>query len=285
MAEKSQNSLAAESEPDYSSLPVEDLDKILSGEMPDLSPPAPEKEEKVVEEPEAEPEQEAPAEEEAKEEEPKEEEKPEVDSKDLMIQELEARVKHFESLAGRNAGELGFVKQQLRKLQESQHTAPREEEAEYVEPDSRPAPSREPKSRDEVVAWAVSQAVQQAAGEFATSHSDAGELQEAMQAYLSDTGYNPKDVFDLENPIAAARETKRALEEAYWHAKATRASTMRKEAETRRAAQIPQMEKAKRKAAISGSGAAPPPKPKPKTYADMTVDELEAEIQKELNSS
>ena len=203
-----------------------------------------------------------------------------------MIQELEARVKHFESLAGRNAGELGFVKQQLRKLQEAQR-APRAEEDTFdaePEPERRPVQRREPSGRDDVAAWAVSQAVTQAVAEFGRQHPDVAEMQEAIGAYLTQSGYDPKQVLESDSPVEAAKETVRVLDSAYWHAKAEATAKKRQELQAKRAAQFPQAEKAKRKAAISGTGNAPPPKPQPKSFEDMSLEELEAEIQRQLRA-
>lgn len=279
MSDQDQNRVPPESEPDYDSMSLEELDRLIAGEKP------PEPEESAPEpvenpEPDPEPEPQAAAAE------PEPEKEPEPDTKDLLIQELEARVKHFESLAGRNAGELGFVKQQLRKLQEAQQRRPTEEDTFESEPEQerRPVQRREP-TRDDVAAWAVSQAVSQALAEFGRQHPDAAELQEAIGAYLKQSGYDPKDILESDSPVEAAKQTLSVLEGAYWHAKAEVKAKARQEAETRRTAQIPQVEKAKRKAVISGAGAAPPPKPKPKAFEDMSVDELEAEIQRQLKAS
>lgn len=285
MSDKDQNRVNPESEPDYDSMSLEELDRLMSGGEPAPKEPAPTDEpasetEPVAEEPTSETEPVA-EEEPEKEDEPE----PEPDPRDLIIQELEARVKHFESLAGRNAGELGFVKQQLRKLNEAHKQTVRSDDDTFdadsePEPERRTAPRRE-RSRDDVATWAVSQAVQQAVNDFGRQHPDVAEMQEAIGAYLKQSGYDPSAVLESDSPVEAAKETRRVLEEAYWHSKASTASERRKAAETKRAAQIPQLEKAKRKAAISGTGGAPPPKPQPKTYEQMTLEELEAELQKE----
>ena len=99
-----------------------------------------------------------------------------------------------------------------------------------------------------------------------------------MMEYWQKSGYDPKSIFDAMGPIEAQRESTRALDEAYWHAKATAAAARKAELEQKRIAYQTSQIEAKKKAAVSATGSAPPPKPRPKTQGEMTDAELEAEM-------
>ncbi len=260
---------------DPNALSDEDLEKALD-KGDDFQPP-------VEGEPEAVPEpeqlEEAVAEEAAPEETPAPEpeeptEDPEAERLRLLSEEMEARAKHWESVAGRNAGELGYIKQQLRAIQDAQRAASGEYEA--AEPDRTAPPP--PPQRDGVSEWAVQQAVTQTVNGFEASHADIAEMQGAMVDYITKSGYDMKQVLSMDNPVAAQREIARALEEAYWHTKASVTATRRAELETKREAIQVDAAKNKLKAGVSASASTPPPKPKQKTQNEMTDEEIEAEM-------
>lgn len=189
---------------------------------------------------------------------------------------LEAQAKHWEQVAGRNAGELGFIKRQVAELRGQQQSRPTSEFSDEAEPQGQPAPP--PSKYDDLAAWAIQQATAQAVSDWAAKHPDAAELAPTMQEYWQRSGYDPKAVFDANSPIEAQRESVRALDEAYWHAKAAAAAARKAELEQKRIAHQTSQLEAKKKAAVSATGSAPPPKPRPKSQAEMTDAELEAEM-------
>lgn len=259
----------------------EDLEKALNlGEefVPPTQEPAGEFE-VPVEDTVPEPEVAQPAEPEKVEEKPPVEVEEDVETQRvrLLTDELEARAKHWESVAGRNAGELGFIRNQLKALQDAQNR-PRQE-VEYQEQSDAPAPTQAPApTRDGLAEWAVQQAVQQAVGAFENSHPDVKDLNDQMTEYIKGSGYNLANVMQMNNPIEAQREVARALEEAYWHSKAAVNATRRAELEAKREAIQVKAAANKLKASVSGTAATPPPKPKSKTVDEMTDAELEAEM-------
>jgi hypothetical protein len=201
-----------------------------------------------------------------------------------VIEEMEARAKKWESVAGRNAGELGYLKQQLRKMQEGQVRQvlqpQQQDDDSLLDDDEQPQrqPQRQstsPKTRDNLTSYVVGNAIREAASQFASSHPDMGEFGEQLRAYIKDSGNNHEELLLMDDPIAAARETTRLLDEAYWHVRAEQASARKNEIAKRVAEQSTNVAKAKAKASVSGSGSAPPPKPAPKSVDDMTDDELE----------
>ena len=189
---------------------------------------------------------------------------------------LEAQAKHWEQVAGRNAGELGYIKRQISELRGQQQARPAPEYADEAEPQSQPAPA--PNRNDDLTAWAIQQATAQAAADWAARHPDHADLTPKMQEYWQKSGYNPSAVFDANSPIEAQREATRALDEAYWHAKASAAEAKRAELEQKRIAYQTSQLEAKKKAAVSATGSAPPPKPRPKSPSEMTDAALEAEM-------
>lgn len=229
-------------------------------------------------EPEAEPtpEPEAPAEEEAPSETPAED--PEAERLRLISEEMEARAKHWESVAGKHAGELGYIKQQLKAIQAAQAQSQQGEE--YVEPQETPRPAPEPQRRDGLAEWAVQQAFQQAVTGFEHSHPDVADIGDKMVDYLSATGYDMKTALAMGDPIEAQQEIARALNEAYWHTKAEVNAARRAELTAKREAVQTQAATNKMKASVSATGSSPPPKPKAKTVDEMTDDELAAEMVK-----
>jgi hypothetical protein len=232
-----------------------------------------------VPEPEPEPEVEAPAPEAEKAAEPETPEKVEdveAERLRLLTEELNARAKHWESVAGRNAGELGFIKSQLRAIQDAQR---QNVSTEYQEPSDTPVPTQVPtQQRDGVAEWAVQQAVSQTVGAFESSHPDVKDVQDQMTEYIKNSGYDLRSVLTMSNPVEAQREVSRALEEAYWHSKAAVNAARRTELEAKREAIQMKAAATKLKASVSATASAPPPKPKSKTQAEMTDAELESEM-------
>jgi len=256
----------------------EDLERAMN-QGADFTPPEPE----PTSEPEApvDPEPEAPAEE-AVPEVPVPE--PEVDTESerlrLLSEELEARAKHWESVAGRNAGELGFIKSQLKAIQAAQMAA---QAGDYAPSEPAPGSTQSVPQRDGLAEWAVQQAVQQSVSGFEASHPDVTEIQDKMVEYIKTSGYDMQSVLAMSNPIDAQHEMNRALEEAYWHTKAAVVATRRAELSVKREAIQTKAATNKMKASVSATASAPPPKPKAKTQDEMTDAELEAEMVRAMN--
>lgn len=259
-------------EPDFESMSVEDLDKLMEhpeliGQAPET--PAPEPVAEVKPTPEAAPEP-------VKAEEPAPVEE-DLDAKirDTRIEEYEAKAKHWESVAGKHAGELGFLRGEIKQLRDAQLRAPEADSHAY---DERPAPAP-PARVDSVTQWAVQKSVEEATGKFLSGHPDYDtEMHKEMAEYLQKSGYDPKAVMESADPVWAAREAERALEEAYWHSKARRTAAVRADLETRRATQTAKAKDAKVQAAVSGSGGSAPPATPEKPVAEMSVAELEKRL-------
>jgi len=261
---------------DPATMSDEELEQALNKGQ-DFTPPEPEPE--PVPETPAEPEPEAPTEP-TPEPTPEPEADPEAEKFRLLSEELEARAKHWESVAGRNAGELGFIKSQLKAIQAAQIQA---QSGDYVPSEPQPGSTQAAPGRDGLAEWAVQQAVQQAVGGFEASHPDVTEIQDKMVEYIKASGYDMQNVLGLSNPIDAQREMHRALEEAYWHTKASVTSARRAELIGKREAIQTKAATNKMKASVSATASAPPPKPLAKTRDEMTDSELEAEMVRVLN--
>ena len=215
-----------------------------------------------------------------------EDEKPEdiPDPVQLAIEEAEARAKHFESIAGRTTGELGYLRKRVKELEQVRVAAPppAPSEEDYTAEqyaDERPKPPTQAPAGNQssVATYVVGLAVNNAANEFKAQHPDLDELADGVKEYLSSEG-GLADVLSMDDPVLAAQEVTKILNAAYWKAKADHTATRRIDAEKRRADQLSALEQRKKSASSTSSGSVPAPKPKPKSYDDMSVEELEAEL-------
>ena len=257
----------------------DDLEKALNQGaefVPPESEPTPEPEVS------SEPEPEVPAEEVVPDPTPPPEPKLDTESERLRLlsEEMEARAKHWESVAGRNAGELGFIKSQLKAIQAAQASV---QAGEYTQSEPEQGSTPPPPTRDGLAEWAVQQAVQQSVSGFEASHPDVTDIQDKMVEYIKNSGYDMQTVLSMSNPIDAQREMNRALEEAYWHTKAAVVATRRAELSVKREAIQTNSATDKMKASVSATASAPPPKPKAKTQDEMTDSELEDEMVRAMN--
>lgn len=199
----------------------------------------------------------------------------ELDRKILQAQVEEARAlaKKHEQVAGRSAGELGFLRQRVQELQSLFEARPAQD-PEYAEEPRAPAP---PKSQadEETRAYTREIAVERGASKFHALHSD-------IQAHIQNIGeYLKEQDFSYRQsagPLEAERETLRILEEAYWDAKAKSHRTALEVHQKTRADQFARMQEAKKRATISGSSSHAAPAPKPKTLDDMSIEELGKEL-------
>ena len=244
------------------------LEKVDASEFTGEAEPEPQPEPEVpAPEPETEPEP-APEAETAAE--------PEVQEADILraqLAEMEARAQHYERLAGSHAGKLGFLEQRLKNLEARPIQQGYVEEAEPTL--TIPAPSQEDGS---FKTWVIAQAIKSGVEDFRREHQDADEFQQGIAKYLESSGYDPRHVLESNDPLRAQQESKRVLEEAYFAARADKEATRRSELQQKRADQIANLEKLKKKAAPSASGNAPPPRPTQKTPNEMSREELDAAL-------
>jgi len=201
-----------------------------------------------------------------------------------QMEALEAHSKKLEAkLTGREAGQQGYIKQlqdRLRRLESGE--APEQ----TPEPSYRPESATEmaPATRDGFRTWAVQKASQEAVQSFMDSHADIKEMEQDAMKYLQETGFDARNVLQLDDPIAAGREMTRVLEETYWHLKETRGRTRMAELLTKKADQVRGLDEAKRRAAPSASGSPSVPSAPRKGTKDLSLSELEAKM-KEMRAS
>jgi hypothetical protein len=222
-------------------------------------------------------------------------EAPTVDQLDQQILEkrveaAEALAKHWETVAGRHGGELGFIKQKLAQLEARQtgaHApAPPVSEPDEFEPAAEPPTPTAPPPTDGVVSnkvasWAIAQAIGNGAQQFFSAHPDALQTEgfrSEMETYMQQQGDQTRLLF-TDDPVAAQRGAMDLLSEAYHHVAAVRRSSAIEELQRQRADQISNMDQAKAQATISSSGSPAPQPPGPKALEDMTEDELDAVLQ------
>lgn len=253
------------------------LDELASGQV---KPPEQEVSESVpVPEPEEVPS--TPEPEAAK---PEEKKELEFDAEDLKLQleEFAARAKHWESIAGKNAGEVGFLRQKIRELESGlKAKQPQEEFSSELETEPRPVEPATDKSIDrfsKLSSWAVSDAIGKAGANFLQTNPDALEMQDQLRQYLEPRINEVRDMFSANDPAEVYKETTRLFNEAYWHAKAESLALARKQAKERRAEQFSKLKESKQAASVSGTGAIPAPPPKVKTLDEMTVQELDRRL-------
>jgi len=276
-------------------MPIQDLDKKSEAELLELlanPDKIAELKEESAPEPKATPDeaapQEAAAEPEAAPEETPEEQPATVEALDAellrrRLESAEAEAKRFEQLAGRNAGELGYVKNKIRDLEAKMAQGQSGDIAETgyaTESEERPRPS----ARDAVTAYVVSQAVPSAINAFEGRHPDSVELAGGMVDYLTQNNINIAELAQGDDPVYVASETERVLSNAYEAAKSIKRATEIQTLETKRAEMFERLKTSKTNASISASGSAPAPPPQQKTLGDLSEAQLMAELQRALRS-
>jgi hypothetical protein len=269
----------------------EKLEELLSPPTPTPEPeptpplePAPEPEPKPTPAPEPEPSAEL-SEEEAE--------------ADLLLAELEearAKADHFESVAGRLGGKVGFLERKFAELQAGRRpSTDGEPEPEPTEPEPERRRAAPPVHKDGLAAWAVGQAIKDTGREWMNAHSDLGSLidpkfdkldpQEAqlkvgetLKRVLGEIGFDATDVMAADDPVDAAQRMRAALDESYYRIRREAAIRNREAAQARRAEQVSQRSKAKAHAATSGGGATPAPRPQPKSAHELSIEEADAAL-------
>ena len=228
-----------------------------------------------------EPEKPAPEPEKAVEESPEELERKELRA---ALEESDARAKHFEKIAGRNAGRTDYVERELKAiradLSKRGHTPDETRDTDsYEEDPPERAPRRtapETPARDSLVEWAIGKAMAGATQDFANAHPDfreSPEIRKGVVEYVRTLREQGGSDFG-EDPVQVERGTMSVLEEAYWHTITQMRAKARQEFTVKRADQVRNMEELKRKSAISGAGGPATSIPTPPTIENMSEKDL-----------
>lgn len=204
--------------------------------------------------------------------EPTEPSEAELEAKEqrLALEELQARIKHLESVNGRLAGEVGFLRNR------SDRPVAQPSQDEYVEPE--PTAPR-PKQNDDFNVWVMQDAINKAGAAFRAAHPDLDELKDEIPKFTNGLEEQITQILSMNSPIEAYRQATNVIEAAYYRAKVERKAQERIEFEKqkteRKADQTRKLSEAKAKAAISGSGSSATPPPRAKELSEMTLAELE----------
>ena len=279
-------------EPDYESMSVEQLEGLMTGTEPAAEEVDTASEDVVEDEVEAtpEPDPDTPPVEPEAETDPKPEaadEEAPPDQETLLREQVEVERKKMEAdmalqraHASRLAGEIGFLKQQLqaRRAPEPQQPELRED-VDYSGDDrltllQRKLESLETQKRQESVDQAIAGALQGFSSLMGEVSPE--ELKPAAEKFVGDW----QQALDSTDPGTAGAMAKAVLTRIAADVEESRFLVKKQAAEERRAAMTQNLTKQKKAATISGAGAAAPPKPRQKTYDEMTVEELEVELNK-----
>jgi hypothetical protein len=257
--------------PDFDSMSLEELDKLMADGVVESDPEeAPDPQPEVsavpaVEEVPAAPEEPAP-------------EEPPPSDLDILraeMEELKAKAKHWEEVAGRNGGRVGWLERQIGEFAKARAAAP--EEASYEESREPSAPAA-PRT-DDFALWAVKKAAQSARDQFIAAHPDYAPHLPELANYLQAIGYDGQSVLATNNPEYVETEFTRVFREHKSSVDAVQAAKNKELLLERRADSTRRLQEAKTKATVSGSGGTPPPKLRPKTFNEMTLEELDAAMQ------
>lgn len=268
------------SEVDLESMPLDDLEKLMSDmaagrvtaepveETPAEPEPSPEPEPEAPREPEvAEPEAPAP--------EPEPAEDLEKESLKAQLEALALRQKANDEKFGRLGGELDYWRRKATERQAAPQRAPESDSYEEVQEE----PQRAPQVDDPTRAWVLEQAVNQGITRFAEQNPETNELIPELMEYLKANGYTDGAIYSrAETPTDIQREAYRVMSEAFWHVRAEKAEARRVEYETKRAEQFSRQKEAKARASISASGSPPAPRQKPVSLNDAPLSDLEAQL-------
>jgi hypothetical protein len=198
----------------------------------------------------------------------------------LALDAAQAQAKHFEKIAGRNAGEVGFLKQQYDALasQLSALRAERHDDGSGYTPEPPALPRPESTRTDPIATWAVGTAINAAGAAFAQAHPDFADSQNEVMAYLKNSGLDAGNLLTLNDPAEAATRVTRALEEAHSYVVRERTEKALTDLRAKKVEQMAQRRVNIAKATISGSGSTPPPPTAAKSLDQMTEQELLAKM-------
>jgi hypothetical protein len=248
--------------PDLNSIPMADLEKMVNSTEPQIA-------DDPLADVEAEPEPESEQTEdeqlpvEDKPEEPTPEAKPVEDEKPsepeipehvrLRMEATELERKKFEALAGRHAGELGFLRNKLKELETRLQSQPSAETG-YESVETTDQHEVKPQGQDRFAEWAVQQSLAQTVAAFGAQYPDANGMATEISDYLSANGIDLATIAQSRDPISTATEVRTALELAYLHvatAKKQEAATKAEQEAARRNADEVKTLSGRRKAIAS----------------------------------
>lgn len=201
--------------------------------------------------------------------------------KELLAEKLkhaEEEAKRFESIAGRHAGELGFLKTKLQEVEARLSAAPPSDGG--YEPPAVPEPIPPGQGRDKLLSYIVAQAIPQAVASFESRYPDAATLADGMGKYLRDNGVNLQALTQSDDPLFVSREVDRHLTSAYDYAKSAQRAEKIRSLETKRAEMFARIKEAKTSASPPVPASPPAPEPPPKAFADLSQAEMLKEIGK-----
>lgn len=306
----------------YDDMSIEELDKVFAstgGVMPEDEPePAPEPEAVAEPEPEADTEpraadptdvsepQEATPEDTAQEEGAPPAEPDIPDDNALQMQEIQLQLERvrqereqFESIAGRNTGEIGFLKKELERLRAAPAPQPTQDPLDYQPaetPPVQPQPARAPSQLEGQVAElqddSKASAVQRVYSEFLTQISTdltaQGVNQEKVETeqisimeQITPTlkqRFEPFGDLSTLNTKATEKVTRMVLQGAYTDIKLAKVAALRKTVSERTATQIAKTRIAKQAASPSASGSRGVKEAPPKSDKDLTWEEADAAL-------
>lgn len=265
---------------DYDKMTESELDALLKAEglaePEETPPPSPVASEEPQEEPQPEPEVIEPQPE------PVEDPEPGIDAESfeaegvrIKTEKLEADLNMQKAHSSRLAGEIGYLKQQLKAIPHSSEPYEPQSQAEMDRLSQLEQRFAESETRRNQIE--VAQAVESAIGAL-----DVPEITQSLMAEIgivapryAEQLQSAKEISDpqLARQIADAigRSVIADAKELAW-------SNRRKSLEEKKAVQAKDLVTRKKAATVSGSGATSAPKPAPKTYDDWTLDELDAEL-------
>lgn len=225
----------------------------------------------------------------------------------LSLEEARAENSRLNSLVGAHGGEIGYLRKQVKALEDRPSAAPAAPEADPYQDDqpaasalpspAAPAPQRR---SDPVTTYAVGQAVQSATSAFTQQHLDIFQhdadgkvvqnggqwlLEPDFQTALTEAQGKLSSILDTDDPMYAGQASQQVLETAYWKFTRNRAVTRRTELERRRADMAGKLKADKRAAAVTGSAGPPLATPEPKTLSQMPTEELDKILDREFGGT
>lgn len=214
---------------------------------------------------------------------------PEEDPRDLLIKELEARSRHFESLVGRESGRLSFLEKRLQEIQsrEPQYDRTYRDEDEEPIPEPRSKRRYDPvyervdrleRQNQQLLNMANQQAAKNAYAEFQGQYADHGEYEQEISEHLRNKASELQSAFGSGDPTYAGQETLRLLSEAYWGAKRAAIQRRREEIEKRRLAEVDSLREKKKQTTPAASETKPQKSPSYARLQDVPDDVLERTI-------
>ena len=218
------------------------------------------------------------------------------------VRESEAR-KRAELLASKQAGRAGYLQQQLKEKAKAQPAKSEDADASddpwkdddsqspAVEEDAPQPQTLQGMADEEARLELAKMAINDEGTRFANEHAGALEgMPEKfilrLQELMAEEAAPYAEEFKSGSLKAVRKLARSCMTSALAGARIEFADTLKQEATTRKADSVEKSRRRKKKAAISATGKrSAPPKPKSTSYEDMSIEELEAEMQKEFGDN